>query len=208
MSGRTGRVQVRMREKYPHVLFVHCYAHQLNLVMQKISSCIPLIKIFFANLSSFSNFFSMSPKRMAQLDHIISQRVARGSATRWNFHGRTVNSVYEMKEDLIACFSAIMNGSGWDTSSISEASGLKRWLEDSTFLFFLDLFHQIFPHIELLFSVFQSRRTSISLVADAVRSCIEAIQTLRDDIDEVAEQYQSDHSVSKETVLLQKKNVT
>ena len=129
---------------------------------------------------------------MAQLDHIISQRVARGSATRWNFHGRTVNSVYEMKEDLIACFSAIMNGSGWDTSSISEASGLKRWLEDSTFLFFLDLFHQIFPHIEFLFSVFQSRRTSISLVADAVRACIEAIQTLRDDIDEISEQYQSD----------------
>ncbi len=175
MSGRRGGVQVKVREQYPNALFVHCYAHQLNLVMQKTTASSRPIKFFFAILASFPSFFFMSPKRMVKLNEVTTQRIARGSATRWNFHGRTVNSVYEMREDLIECFSSIINEPGWDNPSISEASGLKRWLNDHTFLFFLDLFHQIFPHVELLFSVFQARNSSIVLVGEAVGTCIEAI---------------------------------
>ena len=85
----------------------------------------------------------------------LKGKIAKGSATWWNFHGRTVNSVYEMREDWIECFSSIINEPDQDNPSISEASGLKRWLNDPTFLFFLDLFHQIFPHVELLFQFFK-----------------------------------------------------
>lgn len=134
MNRGIGGMQVRTKEEYPNALFMHCCPHQIMLIKWILSCSIMTasinpVKIFFANLSAFSRLFPMSPKRMAEWNH-------RGSATRWNFHSRTVNSVNEMIEELIECFLVIRNEVGWHL------------------FFFLDLFHQIFPHAELLFPVF------------------------------------------------------
>ena len=53
MSGRRSGVQVKICEQYPNAVFIHCYAPQLNLVMQKVASSITTIKVFFANLFAF-----------------------------------------------------------------------------------------------------------------------------------------------------------
>lgn len=34
MRGKFGGVQVRIKEKYPAATFIHCYAHQINLILQ------------------------------------------------------------------------------------------------------------------------------------------------------------------------------
>lgn len=34
MSGRLGRIQKKIKELYPQANFIHCYAHQLNLIPQ------------------------------------------------------------------------------------------------------------------------------------------------------------------------------
>ena len=69
MTGRfNGAVQTQIRKAYPLAHFIHCYAHQLNLVMeQACAKHIRQCKIFFANLAGFSTFFSSSPKRAAAL---------------------------------------------------------------------------------------------------------------------------------------------
>lgn len=33
MSGQRGEVQALVKAKCPHALFIHCYAHKLNLVL-------------------------------------------------------------------------------------------------------------------------------------------------------------------------------
>ena len=38
MAGRSGGVQAIVKETYPNAHFVHCHAHQLNLVMLKAAS--------------------------------------------------------------------------------------------------------------------------------------------------------------------------
>lgn len=35
MRGEFNGVQALMREKIPHAIYVHCYAHKLNLVLVK-----------------------------------------------------------------------------------------------------------------------------------------------------------------------------
>jgi hypothetical protein len=67
MCGKLGGVQVKVRELYKHANFIHCYAHQLNLILQKAASQNKMIKKNFANLQAFSTFFSKSPKRTAVL---------------------------------------------------------------------------------------------------------------------------------------------
>ena len=52
MSGRHGGVQALMRNQFPNAHFVHCYAHQLTLIMQQAcNKKTRPIKIFFTNLS-------------------------------------------------------------------------------------------------------------------------------------------------------------
>ena len=116
MSGRRGGVQAKMREQYPYAHFVHCYAHQLNLIMEQACTAqIRPIKIFFANIAAFPTFFSNSTKRSAALKQSVHRRLPTGSSTRWNFKSRTVNSVYENREALTDCMKRIRDGEDFGT---------------------------------------------------------------------------------------------
>lgn len=53
MSGGTGGVQTKIKSCYPNAHYIHCYAHQLNLTVQKASSQNQSARIFFLNLSAF-----------------------------------------------------------------------------------------------------------------------------------------------------------
>ncbi|CAH1988766.1 unnamed protein product [Acanthoscelides obtectus] len=43
MSGSSGGVQTKIKQKYQNAHFIHCYAHQLNLIMQRAASQNPKI---------------------------------------------------------------------------------------------------------------------------------------------------------------------
>ena len=62
MSGTNHGVQTIMKETFPHAHYIHCYAHQTNLVLQKLSTSIPQANLFCASLSAFSTFFLIVPK--------------------------------------------------------------------------------------------------------------------------------------------------
>ena len=80
MSGRVSGVQLRLKLDFPHAKFVHCYSHQLNLILKQASSGLKLCRVFFSNLSSFSVFFSQSPKRTDKL------RKSEAGKGRWGGH--------------------------------------------------------------------------------------------------------------------------
>ncbi|KAI4796664.1 hypothetical protein KUCAC02_026841 [Chaenocephalus aceratus] len=92
--GAKGGVQRKVKDVYGSAHDVHCYVHQLNLIMQQATSHIPKI----------SAFFSRSFKRTAILDQVVAHRLPGTSTTRWNFHSRAVNTVYEQKENILKCF--------------------------------------------------------------------------------------------------------
>ncbi|KRT79045.1 hypothetical protein AMK59_8166, partial [Oryctes borbonicus] len=81
MSGRLGGLQKKIKEHYPIANFIHCYAHELNMIVQKAASQDKNVKVFFASLHAFSTFFSRSSKCMAVLDEIIKVRLPKGSPT-------------------------------------------------------------------------------------------------------------------------------
>nr|CAH7731615.1 unnamed protein product [Callosobruchus chinensis] len=57
MSGVNNGVQAQIKIKYPNAHFIHCYAHQLNLIMQKSASQNAKVRVFFNNLSAIPVFF-------------------------------------------------------------------------------------------------------------------------------------------------------
>ena len=56
MSGQHRGVQSIVKDAYPNAHYVHCYAHQLNLVLQQAVSHITSVRVFFANLNAFLVF--------------------------------------------------------------------------------------------------------------------------------------------------------
>ncbi|GFR65729.1 sedoheptulokinase [Elysia marginata] len=67
MSGSSSGVQAIIKESFPHAHYVHCYAHQVNLILKKLTAHILPVRLFFANLSGFASYFSVSPKQSDKL---------------------------------------------------------------------------------------------------------------------------------------------
>ena len=84
MSGENG-VQGLMRSTYPHAHYIHCFAHQLNLVLKSLAEDIQVVRLFFTNLAGFSSYFSVSPKRSDVLRASCSKLLPSPSHGRWNF---------------------------------------------------------------------------------------------------------------------------
>ncbi|KAJ4925869.1 hypothetical protein JOQ06_008055 [Pogonophryne albipinna] len=55
MSGAVGGVQARFRERHPEAVYVHCYAHELNLVLCHTCKAIPEAVVFFDLLETLHN---------------------------------------------------------------------------------------------------------------------------------------------------------
>lgn len=127
MRGHTGGVQTLMKTVFKNAKYVHCYAHQLNLVVKNACSNVKPVKLFFVNITGFSIFFSSSPKRMDVLKDVCNRCLPTVPQTRWNFQSRVVNSVKELRVELIKTFDTIEEGEGWDDMTIREACGLKNF---------------------------------------------------------------------------------
>ncbi|KAM3859970.1 zinc finger MYM-type protein 1 [Diretmus argenteus] len=60
MSGAASGVQARFREKHPQAVYVHCYAHDLNLVLCYTCKASAEAKAFFDLMESMYSFFHVS----------------------------------------------------------------------------------------------------------------------------------------------------
>ena len=108
MSGNAGGVQRIVRNTYPFAFYVHCYAHQLNLILEKCASINHTVRSFFCNLHAFPSFFTRSPKRSAFLKEIVNRRIPAAPQTRWNYNTRTVKIIHDNLESLKECMDSLL----------------------------------------------------------------------------------------------------
>lgn len=179
MSGSRNGVQSLMKEVYPNAHYVHCYAHQLNLILKKVLSSNKRIRTFFSTLSGFGVFFTSSPKRNNLLREISQKQVPRVCETRWNFRSKIVNCIKENKIEILECFNKIINEEGWDDKSMWESVGFKKSLEDFEFNFFLSFFYSILKHVDVLYNILQSNKSNNITVKEAFKTFESSINLVR-----------------------------
>lgn len=187
MGGSSRGVQAVIRETYDKASYVHCYAHQLNLIMSNAASMNRNVRIFFANLQGLCTFFSCSPQRTAILDGIVKKRLPRSVPTRWNFHSRSVNTVFEYREELIECMKAIQTGDEIrNSSTIAQASGLAEILKTETFVFWLSFFHRVMVYVDILYSQLQKRQSDASTIRNHISAFEREMMKIRESIAEIS----------------------
>ena len=180
MSGLHRGVQSIVKGAYPNAHYVHCYAHQLNLVLQQAVSQITSVRMFFANLNTFSVFFSRSPKRVSCPDDCVARRIPRSVQTRWNFQSRIISTVFEHKDDLIKCFELIINAWKRDQVSVHSASGLLHWLQYRGFSTYLEFFHQLMPHVNILYAQLQKRQIYSTFIQTCLQNFVKSVNNVRE----------------------------
>lgn len=99
MAGQYKGVQAIIKQSYPKAMFIHCYAHQLNLVFLHGSKSIKSVRIFISDLSMFHTFFSRLPKR-SQFLREKGFKLPQSSETRWNHHSRAAATITTHSKDL------------------------------------------------------------------------------------------------------------
>ena len=185
MSGEHSGLQAKIRETYKQAIFVHCYAHKLNLILQQSASFIKQAKVFFASLSSFGNFFSKSTKRIQALDTQVQKRFPSTIPTRWQYQSRLVEMVHGYKEDIASLLnSMIENPAEWDNDTISSARGLLYLLKDFDFNFFLEIF-LVFSFSDNLFKILQTKKSDISFCNAKVNEFDSNMHKFRENFDEI-----------------------
>ncbi|XP_008273895.1 zinc finger MYM-type protein 1-like [Stegastes partitus] len=188
MRGTTAGVQRKIKDVYPNAHYIHCYAHELNLIVQQATSHISKVRIFFSDLGGFASFFSRSPNRTAVLDKVVAHRLPTSSNVRWNFHSQTINTVFEHREDLIQCFENIRDSGDFDPSTIREAGAMAMLLEHQDFKFFLELFHLIMPHVDLLYAKLQKKNIDSVHIKGSIQQFEKDIQNIRNSLHSMGEQ--------------------
>ena len=100
LRGFINEVQIQMKTFFPHADYVHCYAHQLNLIIQKMASCNKSLMLFFSSLKEIGVFFTISPKPNSQLKKFCSAQIPRVCETRWNYISRIISAVRSNREQI------------------------------------------------------------------------------------------------------------
>ncbi|VEN48085.1 unnamed protein product [Callosobruchus maculatus] len=182
MSGAINDVHKHVQERYPRANFVHCYAHQANLIMSHATSSNSDCRIFFANLTGLCTFFSTSPQQAARLEEFLHEKgLPRFSKIKWNFNSRTVNAVYEHREDIIGALEKIEREATSQTT-IQQAGAHLRILEDESFIYWLTFFHKIMPHVDILFNQLQKVTTDALKIHNNIADFERAIGKIRSEI--------------------------
>ena len=145
MSSELNEVQAKIKEDVPKAMFLHCYAHKLNLVLLHSAKCMPECRAFFKTLKGLSAFFSKSTKRTHLLNNVVKRRLPRASPTRWSSNSRLLRTVSMYHFDLLMVFRVIDDAEDkWDNDSVMKAAGFERWLLKTNTCFLIMAYEEIF----------------------------------------------------------------
>ncbi|ROL48605.1 Zinc finger MYM-type protein 1 [Anabarilius grahami] len=179
MASDLNGLQAKVKAIAPSAMFVHCYAHRLNLVLSQGAKCLPECRIFFASLSGFATFFSKSTKRTYFLESAGCSRLPRNAPTRWNFTSRIVSTVANNYDGLLQTFENIIADTTMDDDTLDCAKGFVRKLEDFEFVFMLYTYEQIFSETDVVFDIVQQRAMDVLYCKNRIESLLAFVKEKR-----------------------------
>ncbi|KAF3842760.1 hypothetical protein F7725_001609, partial [Dissostichus mawsoni] len=147
VSGLNG-VQAKVKETIPLALFIHCYAHILNLVLEKGASKIRECKVFFSHLLAWPPF--SAAQQSAPSYWMIFASIG--------FHGQLLLAVAEKTRELREVFEHIVDHhTEFDDETVHCSDGYITLLTSFDFSFWLKTFHAIFSYSDVVFQILQNK---------------------------------------------------
>ena len=176
MSGKNGGVQKfvsKALQKY--VPYVHCFNHQLHLVVVHAVSLQPEFQQYFEVCDMLYNFL-----RRPILAHLYEgNKLKRLLEQRWSGHLATTTAMLENYDAIVDVLTVCGTSAEVDGNTCVEASGLLQKVENAKFLFIAYTVRHILELLRPADQILQARASHLLTGITVVSACITSIKALR-----------------------------
>lgn len=191
MSGVYSGVQKRIKDKVPTASYVHCCAHNLNLVISDAAKSSKKVVSFFETVQAIFNFFSASAPRWANLafgndeNRKIKLKVLKKVCpTRWESRHESINA---LKLRFIDILKALTNISLTSSKKDEKATSLslKKKLESMEFVLILCFWEKILRALHGVSKSLQKQNTNLHNACQNLNEAKKIIENLRDSYENI-----------------------
>ena len=177
MSGKHGGVQKKLQEKIgKHIPYVHCFSHQLHLVVVHCMEKIDEVRKYFELCAKLYNFIRR-PKVAAIYD---GTKIKRLLEQRWTGHLETTDSIIRNHAKIANVLEDCCD-SGNDVDVSVEATGLLSCIRKKEFLFIALTIKEVLQTMKPANDLLQDRTCDLLQGARLVRSTAAQLHDMRMD---------------------------
>ncbi|KAL1225040.1 hypothetical protein V5N11_002819 [Cardamine amara subsp. amara] len=201
MRGELNGLRTLISRESRSAYYVHCFAHQLQLVVVAVAKKHFEVGDFFDKVSVLVNVSIASCKRKDMMREIQRDEIEKGisngeiktgkglnqeaslqrpGSTRWGSHYKTLLRLVELFSSVIKVLEYVQD-EGLDNTHRSQANGLLKYIHTFDFVFYLHLMLVILGLTENLSMALQRKDQDILNVVSLVKSTKRQLQKLRDD---------------------------
>ncbi|XP_071746604.1 zinc finger MYM-type protein 1-like isoform X2 [Lepeophtheirus salmonis] len=189
ISGIKKGLAARWKEAAPLCVYIHCYAHVLNLVVKDLLSDITLLRNTMGTVQILYNFIEGSPKRSAiyksvkitskDEEHAKVMTLKNQSATRWSLRYDAVHAVSLGMVRIMKTL--IIMRKDKDTLSSSTATSLLNSIFSHEFVFGIELLKTLLRHTSSLSDELQGRKVDLTKARKHVNLVIRTLEDLKNE---------------------------
>lgn len=191
MSGIYSGVQARIREKEPLATYVHCAAHNLNLVLNDAVKNIPEMERFYDTIEHIYAFFGNSIKRWNMLTGIITTdcsdhpdvTLKRLCPTRWSSRFESLSAIRYRYVDIMRALTKIALTSD-KKDERNEAAGLRKSMEKFSFIFLVVVQTKILESVNAVSKTLQKTDTDLQTAVQLLQNTIQVLSDYRSAFDQ------------------------
>ncbi|KAI3830206.1 hypothetical protein L1987_04340 [Smallanthus sonchifolius] len=196
MSGEFNGLKALILEENSSAYYVHCFAHQLQLVVVALATKHHELYKFFKEISDLINVVGASCKRIDLIRESQRERLglnsevetgsgknqemslARAGDTRWSSHEKTILRLLALYPSVIDVLEYIETSAEIGAHR-SQANGLQIYMKTFNFIFYLHLMKHILGVTNTLCEALQRKNQDILNAVELVRSTKEELHRYR-----------------------------
>jgi hypothetical protein len=173
-SGVQKRLQDRIGEEIP---FVHCFNHQLHLVITNALKRVAFVRRMFEVCDGLYNF----TRRPLIAQHYDGEKLKRLLQQRWSGHLSTISTIRKCYHELLDLLDAIGSHPRASGLDVAEAIGYSHQMKSALFLVSLATVEKILLTCQPVNAMLQSKSASLIMAIPLLENCTTQIKKMRDE---------------------------
>ncbi|CAF1658030.1 unnamed protein product [Rotaria magnacalcarata] len=186
MSGCHAGVQTILRDNFmPKGIYIHCFAHKLNLVIIDVCQVVTYCAEFYSIISKITTYFTASgvtnvyfknAQQLLELDE--TTKLKKWSNIRWDSRWSSIDSIIKNYRAILKALSDLINDGD---SRSADANGLLIALKEPLFIVTLFVIHKILRPIKILSNQLQDESLDFETARELISSIVAQMKSYRDD---------------------------
>ncbi|KAM9688542.1 zinc finger MYM-type protein 1-like isoform 2-T2 [Trichechus inunguis] len=186
LRGKFNKIAAEFKKEEPRALYIHCYAHFLDLAVIRFCKEVKELRSTLSILSTLFNTVHTSEEMLADFQNIckLSQNKTckkHSSQSCWTVHDRALLSVIEGLPEIIETLEVISSHSS-NINLTDELSNLLTLVSKFEFIFCIKFLYRVLSVTGILSEELQSETMDIFSLTSKIETIFECLSSERNDV--------------------------